>query len=458
MLAWLESASMAWAREMRGMASMASAVAPAEASARVVSGAPSGLRKPMRTVPEPSREISSLLGAATLATTAPLQTSSLIVAPASSKSASGRRAAAPAPGWTTTSWPLATRRLATSGTSATRRSRSAVSVGTPTFMGRGRLVNGHGDGPGERFELLARAAALGRDVRGRLPRGRAVARARRTCGGRGRRTARSRGDRRGGGRRVAGAAERRGRWRARGGRGGASAGRGAPRRAARGGSARRRGRRQRRARPLRRRGRRAGGDRRGRRPRVGRPAARAARLAELGGGARADGRAQRGRHGGGARRRAAGVGGGRRRARALRAALRRRHLVPRPRRDRARVASRRAARRRRDALHAGRLGRQRRRAAHRLPHRAAPAGALGRALGTDIATAAGRAVIREAAIAYLERRHAQSGSDRTWHEGAVLAYERTGLLSAEEAARWRARMTGPDNEPRQAPTPDVRTA
>src|SRR3954466_14085992 len=141
MLAWELSASMAWAREMRGIASMASAVAPALARARIVSGAPSGFRKPTRTLLAPSFAISSLLGAATLATTSAVQTSSPMVAPASVKRSSAMLAPAPAPDWTRTSWPWPVRRLTTSGTSATRRSRSAVSLGTPTLMGRETLVH-----------------------------------------------------------------------------------------------------------------------------------------------------------------------------------------------------------------------------------------------------------------------------------------------------------------------------
>ncbi len=60
-------------------------------------------------------------------------------APASSNSSSGISAASPAPASTTTSTPFAPRRLTTSGTSATRRSPSAVSLGTPTIIGGGKV-------------------------------------------------------------------------------------------------------------------------------------------------------------------------------------------------------------------------------------------------------------------------------------------------------------------------------
>ena len=66
-----ESASIDWARVMRGIASIAKLVTPASASARTVSSAVSGWRKPTSTEPRPSRPISSALGGATFATTSP---------------------------------------------------------------------------------------------------------------------------------------------------------------------------------------------------------------------------------------------------------------------------------------------------------------------------------------------------------------------------------------------------
>src|SRR5260221_509658 len=59
MFAWLESASIDWAREMRGIASMAIAVTPAEARVRTPSELVSGSRKPMRVAPCPSLATSS---------------------------------------------------------------------------------------------------------------------------------------------------------------------------------------------------------------------------------------------------------------------------------------------------------------------------------------------------------------------------------------------------------------
>src|SRR4051812_13216147 len=92
-------------------------------------------------------------------------------------------ACSPAPASTTTSTPLPCRRLTTSGTSATRRSPSALSLGTPTFM-RGRNLSDrarcrsapggqrHGQVPadGEREPVFERALLEGPRGR-RRPRG-----------------------------------------------------------------------------------------------------------------------------------------------------------------------------------------------------------------------------------------------------------------------------------------------
>jgi hypothetical protein len=97
---------MDWAREIRGTASSANEVTPAAASARIVSGAVSGDRKPTSTVSPPSRSISLCEGRCTLATRSAPQTaaaSDAIVAPASSNSESGIRASPPAPASITTS-------------------------------------------------------------------------------------------------------------------------------------------------------------------------------------------------------------------------------------------------------------------------------------------------------------------------------------------------------------------
>ncbi len=118
---------------MRGIASIAKLVTPASASARTVSPAVSGARKPISTEPRPRRPISSADGGATLATTSPVQPSPSL-APALSYSASRWCAPAPAPASTVTSMSLRLSRSTTSGTSATRRSPLAVSLGTETFM------------------------------------------------------------------------------------------------------------------------------------------------------------------------------------------------------------------------------------------------------------------------------------------------------------------------------------
>jgi len=139
MLACDESASIDCARLIRGMASIAKLVTPALAIARMPSALVSGPRKPMSTLSESSRPISSALGAATLTTrSAPRATvaSSIICAPASSNAWSGISAPAPASRWTRTWWSWPVSLPTTSGASATRRSPSAVSFGTPIRMRR----------------------------------------------------------------------------------------------------------------------------------------------------------------------------------------------------------------------------------------------------------------------------------------------------------------------------------
>jgi hypothetical protein len=73
-------------------------------------------------------------------------------------------------------------------------------------------------------------------------------------------------------------------------------------------------------------------------------------------------------------------------------------------------------------------------------------------------------VIRAAALAHLESwltdARDPDPEQRAWKqaygEGAVIAYERTGLVSAEEAARWRARLVDPDpfGRPDKSAVPD----
>ena len=83
-MAWEDSASIDWAREMRGIASIANAVAPVAAIACRPSALVSGARKPIRTVSPPRRWVSSWEGGATLTTASASQTAAPSVAPASS--------------------------------------------------------------------------------------------------------------------------------------------------------------------------------------------------------------------------------------------------------------------------------------------------------------------------------------------------------------------------------------
>ena len=81
-MAWEESASIDWAREMRGIFSIAKAVAPLAAIRSTPSGFVSGARKPISTA-SPSFAASSADGGATL-TIASASQGSPVVAPASS--------------------------------------------------------------------------------------------------------------------------------------------------------------------------------------------------------------------------------------------------------------------------------------------------------------------------------------------------------------------------------------
>src|SRR5438132_1890952 len=124
----------------------------------------------LRTVPSPSRAVSSTLGFATL-TTPSAPHGSPSTAPASTNASSVNPACAPAPDSTTTSKPLS--RETASGTSATRRSPWAVSFGTPT---RTRLTISHGRGlrlelPPERVEVILELELIEELARGLAPRG-----------------------------------------------------------------------------------------------------------------------------------------------------------------------------------------------------------------------------------------------------------------------------------------------
>src|SRR3954452_22805472 len=128
---------------MRGIASIANAVTPRSASARVLSALVSGARKPISTEPLPSCPISSIVGVRTTATTSAPQASEAdpMVAPASVYAESRKCACSPAPASTTVSTPRADSFFAVSGTSATRLSPWADWFGTPSFIGgRGRVT------------------------------------------------------------------------------------------------------------------------------------------------------------------------------------------------------------------------------------------------------------------------------------------------------------------------------
>src|SRR4051812_41610710 len=154
---------------MRGMASIANAVAPVRASASSPSGLPRGLRKPTNVVVPDSFESSPSDGGATLTTTSAPH-GSPIVAPASVNSSSGTSAATPAPPSTTTSWPFATSLRTTSGTRATRRSPSAVSFGTPILIrGGGPYTNRHSGRPLVHPFVGSAAAGTPRAPRARQP-------------------------------------------------------------------------------------------------------------------------------------------------------------------------------------------------------------------------------------------------------------------------------------------------
>jgi hypothetical protein len=91
------------AREMRGIASIANAVAPVFAIAWLPAPFVSGARKPTSTESGLSAATSPAWGGATLAITSACQAPPSRVAPACANSASGMPAWAPAPGSTTTS-------------------------------------------------------------------------------------------------------------------------------------------------------------------------------------------------------------------------------------------------------------------------------------------------------------------------------------------------------------------
>src|ERR1700751_659655 len=115
---------------MRGIDSIANAVTPRAASRSIPSASVSGCRNPISTWPSCNRPTSASDGFCTFAPTS-VAAHSPSCAPASSKAASGNEAALPAPRSTTTSKPEPASLPTVSGRSATRRSPSAVSLGTP---------------------------------------------------------------------------------------------------------------------------------------------------------------------------------------------------------------------------------------------------------------------------------------------------------------------------------------
>src|SRR5205085_1986211 len=129
-------------RVMRGIASIAKLVTPAPASAFVVSPEVRGARCPISTWPLRRRPISSVLVTATCRTTSAPQAASAppTSAPASLYSESGCPAPSPAPDSSATSRSDLRSEATMSGTSATRRSPSAVSLGTPILIGESRAA------------------------------------------------------------------------------------------------------------------------------------------------------------------------------------------------------------------------------------------------------------------------------------------------------------------------------
>ena len=148
MVAIDDSASMLWARVMRGMSSIENALAPRSATACAADGSASGSEKPMRACPGRSSSMSArpaspaAPGLRTCSTTSASAKSracdSAIRAPFSVYALSGNPASAPASVSTRTSSDAFASDGSTPGTSATRRSPGNGSRGTPTIMAAGR--------------------------------------------------------------------------------------------------------------------------------------------------------------------------------------------------------------------------------------------------------------------------------------------------------------------------------
>ena len=130
-----ESASIDWARLMRGTNSMLKRVTWRAMAVASAEGASSGRRKPMTAAPDLSRAWSDALGALTtgIRSASPRMDgrSPVTVAPAAEYASSDAPAALPAPDSTTTVMPWARSDLRFSGNRATRVSPRAVSLRMP---------------------------------------------------------------------------------------------------------------------------------------------------------------------------------------------------------------------------------------------------------------------------------------------------------------------------------------
>src|SRR5713226_7669129 len=149
---------------MRGTSSRLKAVTPRLASARTMSPWVAGCRKLITTAPFLMRSTSAIEGACTLmtASASPNSVDALfaILAPVFSYASSGMYAAKPAPDSTLTSRAAAPSLVTVSGTSATRRSSGAVSLGVPTFTACGLYpIGGLNTGFGSHVRVKSDSAA-----------------------------------------------------------------------------------------------------------------------------------------------------------------------------------------------------------------------------------------------------------------------------------------------------------
>src|SRR3569832_603543 len=146
MFAIADSASMRWARVMRGTASMASTVA-LRAARRSISGLfCAGQKNPTSTAPGFTMSASAGVGGRTFRIRSDAAYSDrapgTMRAPAWMNTSSGKPDSTPAPASTSTSKPSLRRHCTVSGEAATRRSKGAVSFGIPTFIVWGLMFLG----------------------------------------------------------------------------------------------------------------------------------------------------------------------------------------------------------------------------------------------------------------------------------------------------------------------------